>query len=294
MPDEVVPVSEGVAGTTVEDSIPGLYPGLSRNKYDAWKAINHSRLYLFERSAMHAQHSMLYGRPETPALFVGHAFHVAVLEPERFEVEYASMPDFGDGRTAPAKKRRSDWMATHAGKRALEHQEHAALVGMARAIHAHPLAHELCTAPGLNELSALWKDEKTGLTAKCRVDRFTSVFGYSTIVDLKSSRDASWKMFRKDIEKFNYASQGAFYLQGFDALSPMPRKYVFVVVESEAPHGVAVYELDETSILEGRKRCRRWLDMYSEATKTGVWAGYPENLQQISLPPWAITPGEIE
>lgn len=277
-----------------EDTAPGLYPGLTREQYDGVEAINHSKLVKFDRSALHARHDMLYGRPETPALFVGQAFHVAVLEPERFEAEYASMPDFGDGRTAPAKKRRADWIAANAGRRALEHTEHASLGAMAQAVHAHPLAHELVTAPGLNELSALWVDEKTGLRAKCRVDRFTSIFGYSAIVDLKTTRNAQWKEFRRDIDKFNYASQAAWYIDGYYALSPMPRKYILVVVENDAPYGVAVYELEETSILEGRKRCRRWIDAYAEATKTGVWAGYPEQLQQIGLPAWAITPGEIE
>ena len=73
----------------------GLYRSVPMSEYETWEAINHSILHILEKTPMHARYAKTVPREPTPALEMGDAFHAAVLEPERFEAEYAEAPCIG-------------------------------------------------------------------------------------------------------------------------------------------------------------------------------------------------------
>jgi hypothetical protein len=62
--------------------------------YVAWDALNWSTLKHFRKSAKHGRHALLFPADSTDDLRFGDAFHASVLEPERFEKQYVSMPKF--------------------------------------------------------------------------------------------------------------------------------------------------------------------------------------------------------
>jgi exodeoxyribonuclease VIII len=128
------------------------------------------------------------------ALVFGRAFHVAVLEPEKWAANYASLPSFGDGRTKEAKARKATWLAVNEGRIAVPEADYETIEAMAMAVRAHPLASKLVTG-GKAEQTLRWCDEATGLQCKSRVDyiaREGTVF-----VDLKSCANADFNEFRR-------------------------------------------------------------------------------------------------
>ena len=56
-----------------------------------------------------------------------------------------------------------------------------------------------------------------------------------------------------------------------------------IVIETEEPHGIAFYQLGDTSLEFGRSLYNNCLDKYLEAEKTGIKT-HPQLIQKIELP----------
>lgn len=266
---------------------PGLHKGIPYDEYARWDAVNHSVLRHFNRTAMHAREALIRPADQTDAQFLGQAGHVAVLEPERFVAEYVPAPKF-DKRTKEGKQGWADFQIEHADKTCIPAEEHEACLRMRDAVWAHPTASELLKGTGLNEVSALWEDPGTGLRCKARIDRLTSLAGWPVDLELKTSRNAARSSFSRDLHSFFYHQQIAMQLDGLNTLAPHERKGVFVVMEKERPFAVAVYEIEEDALTLGRDEYQAHLAQFAECVKTNRWAGYPDGIDYISLPPWAF------
>ena len=268
---------------------PGIYPGLSYREYDAIDAVRASLLKMFDRTPAHARYEMLHPKGDTAALRMGDALHAAILEPRRFEAEYACKPGC-DRRTNAGKAASAQWDAAHPGTVALLEDEWAAVTAMRDAVLAHPTAAALVRGQGRNELVIVWEDAETGLMCKARVDRITDYHGFTVVPDLKTCRDASPKAFSKVIAEYGYHMQAAFYLNGLATVAPLKqgvRRFVFLCVENTPPHCVACYEPEDSVIEEGRRQYRAKLDAYARGKKEGIWPGYMNGLVPLDIPKWA-------
>lgn len=196
-----------------------------------------------------------------------------------------------------------DARAAHAaavGDRAIVTAEEMAQAEAIRdAVMAHPAAGKLLApGAGVAELSAYWRDPETGVLCRCRPDWWRHD---GTIVDLKTARDASPSGFPGSILSWRYHVQAAFYLDGIERAKaaggvdmPAPKAFVFVAVEKVAPYAVAVYHLDvQQSVAIGRREYREDLDTYAECARSGIWPGYGDKIQSISLPEWRLRQEEF-
>lgn len=279
---------------TREPRTPGLYPGTSYAEYDRIDATNHSLLRGYRKSAAHARVAMLNPR-ESKALDFGNAFHAAVLEPERYTREYVRGLEGVGNRSNDDKAIHARFRQQHHGKTILTPAEWDLVARMSEAVQAHETAGALLRAqPGQNEVVAVWRDEETGLLCKLRADATRSWQGWSWVIDLKSTRDASPEGWPREVHTYGYDSAAAWYLDGFEALAPYPRRFVHIAVEKEPPFAVAVHELDEPSIAKGRARCRRYLKAHAHAVATGLYPAYPAGVLPCSLPGWSLRTDEGE
>lgn len=259
----------------------GLHPGLSRAAYDAIDAVNVSRLIPFDKSARYALWSIQNPSPPTADMIFGTAFHCAVLEPERFEQAYGVEPP-GDGRTTEVKEARAKWRAEHPGIIDLSEGEMKAINGMRESVASHPFASKLLFGEGgYNEVGMLWRDEETGMLCKGLLDRLAPFGGWTWIVDLKSCADARRVEFRRSVRRLHYGPRAAFYLDGCNTAKPRQRRFVWIAVEKTPPYDLIVYEAEDDAIEAGRSRYRRWLRQYAEAVESGVWPGYPDDVQPL-------------
>lgn len=218
---------------------------------------------------------------DTADLAFGRAFHMALLEPEKYAATYIEMPKFkGEGSVAAKKA----WLAEHAAFSAITLDDMLAIGRMVDSVHAHPLAKQM-VRDGKAELTLSWKDQWTGLSCKSRLDFYVESLGM--IVDAKSTRDARWDAFRKDVAKYGLHRQDALYRAAALALDLPVEHFVLLAVEKTEPYAVATYTLDAEGIGRGYSSVRQDIDTLAECMKSGIWRGYPETIQPIDLPPWA-------
>lgn len=223
----------------------------------------------------------------TPQMALGTATHVGVLEPDEFSSRYIVAPDGIDRRTKAGKESWAAFLVEAEGKTILTAEQSSKIDGMAAAVARHPAAGELLDN-GIAEVSAFWKDGFTGLDCKCRPD-WTTV---NTLVDLKTTTDASPEGFVRSIAKFGYHRQAAFYLDGHAALNLPKERFVFIAVESLPPYAVGVYELDEVSLDVGRIEYESALNRFAACIESGEWPAYADGCRTLTLPAWVMRNGD--
>lgn len=238
--------------------------------------------------------------PDAPPFRFGRALHMRTLEPARFAATYLLEPAFGPCRKTDActseaakenKTRRDAWRLEHAGATILDGETGAATLGMIESIANHPLARPLLEG-GEAEMTLRWECPDTGLACKARPDFFRE--DIHTPIDLKSAADASPDAFARSVANFGYNRQEAHYTSGFEALEEPVDHFPFIVVEKAAPYAVAVYVLDEEAITQGRKQIYAAKRVLAECLESGRWPGYPDRIQRLSLPRWALKEGVDE
>lgn len=265
----------------------------SRGEYEATEGVNYSILKLYAKSPLHARHGMLHPPEPTKAMRLGAALHAAILEPRKFMDEYVVPPKV-DRRTKEGKLAWAAFLEANSGKDFLDPEPHENCLRMATAAHDHPIVSQLLAAKGLNECSVYWRDFEHDAPCKCRVDRLTSWADRSVILDLKTTTDARPGPFAQQIARLNYHVQAAWYINGLATVSPHPRRWIWVAIESEPPHAVALYEPNEQMLMQGEAECRQYLKTHLDCQAKGEWPGYPIEPQSLNLPTWAVQFAEWE
>lgn len=260
------------------------------DEYAANPAINNSFLGDVRRSPALA----VYRRDnptDTEAMARGRALHSMVLEPGQFIASYIEAPEC-DRRTKEGKAVWAQFEANAAGRTILKASDAEQIASMAAAIDRHPAAASIISLIEATELSLFWDDPIIGIPCKARVDALAKVGEQVLAVDIKTTRDASREEFARSCWTYGYHRQAAFYLDGLAACGRPAMGWVLIVVESDPPHQVAVYRLDEASIDAGRAEIRRLLGVVAECMRTGQWPGYPDQVVDLSLPVWALARAE--
>ena len=303
---------------------PGIYPDLTMEEYHSAVAISSTAVRKAMRSIDHLNAYLSEDHKSTAAQELGTAIHSAVLEPDDFKRIYIdSKPpvDVGEmyyrhrqtaellakGKDVPRAAEAMGVKEATASKYAklkevqklrvhyLRHPPESApnisnddlgrAMGAASAVLTHPTASKII-ASGNAEISHFWRDEETGLVCRCRPD---SKIDDGILVDLKSTTDARPRACQREIFKWGYHVQAAFYLDGVSATERSPfDRFVFIFVETKAPYGVRVYELSAEAIQRGRDEYRATLAAIAEYRDGGKqWTGYPTHIETIDLPSWA-------
>jgi len=250
----------------------------SNADYHADPAISASHLHAVAASPYHYWSRFLApDRPpsvQTAAMKLGSLTHCAVLEPDELLAgRYGIAPD---RRTNAGKAVAAEMEA--AGIEAVTAPEMEQALAMAASVRSHQAAAALLR-DGKAEQSFWWDDIQTGLRCKCRPDWYNG----TTIVDLKTTTDASPKGFAKSVAQWRYHVQQNHYLAGTFA-----ERFVFIAVEKQYPFCVGVYELDETAALHGEAERRNNLQTIADCRAIAEWPGYGNTIQPLSLPNWAL------
>lgn len=249
--------------------------------------VNWSTLKAMRVSPLHYRHARDYSRPDTAALAVGRAVHTAVLEPDRFPLEYAVWTG--------GRKQGGDWTTfcgANAGRTIVNETEYATALAIRDAVRANKDAARLLKA-GASEQAVTWEDSHTGLSCKARAD-WLSEYRIGTkkrrsLVDLKTTRDMDPRRFGYAAADYGYHCQLAHTLNGLAAHGwPADAPAYLIVVESAAPHDVAVLEVDENALWAGDETVMKLLRRVHECELAGTWPGRYAAGAKLELPGWAF------
>jgi exodeoxyribonuclease VIII len=246
--------------------------------YHADPAVSASHLHAAAISPHHYYRRFLDpSRPAvepTAAMRLGTLVHCAVLEPDELSKRY--------GVCLPRNTKAGKEMAAEmeaAGIEAVGAADMALAAAMADSVRSHQAAAALLR-DGKAEQSFWWDDAATGLRCKCRPDWYQA----GTIVDLKTTTDASPRGFAKSVAQWRYHVQANHYLAGTFA-----DRFVFIAVEKTYPYAVAVYQLDDAAMLHGEGLRRTNLQTIADCRAISEWPGYGNTIEMLSLPSWALT-----
>lgn len=277
--------------------------------YHAHHAVSRSGLLLMQKSPQHYWYEYLSGMAEkkdTSALRIGGAFHALVLEPHTFDARAVVLPEGAPKRpsitqlnaakpseaTVQAIQWWQQWDQYANGKIVLTREEFAEMQLMADAIRNQRASSKVLVESGKIESSFFWYDADFGVHVKARPDYYRDD---GIVLDLKTTRDASKDAFQKAIVDYGYDIQAFMQMEGIERCTgKRPENFVFICVEKEPPYPVAFYVADKDMIECGRYRYQKLMSKFSDCQRSGVWPGYGELIQSISVPSWFLNKLEKE
>ena len=265
---------------------PGAYRGVDMAEYHRWDAASNSRLGKLLKSPAHLKSYIEEDQADTPALRIGRAIHVAVLEPDDFAIRYVEGPA-GDRRTKAVKDALLELGVTHPQAEILRPDEYAMCLAARDSVWRKKKAAALLRGEGDFELSITWEDIATGVRCKGRLDRLSPLMADGTIVDLKTTRDASPHEFERSLFKFGYHRQAAMYLMGTRRLNMPVRHYTIIAQEKTPPYACALYRMSDVVVSQVEDQVRKLLQKYADCVASDEWPDYPDEVRDISIPTWA-------
>jgi hypothetical protein len=247
--------------------------------YDSIRAVNWSLLRHMRVSPKHYKAASETERPDTDTFRLGRAVHTAVLEPDRFVLDYVV---WTGGRRAGKAWDEFETAADEQGKTVLKLEQYEQACRIRDAVRGHALVAPLL-ASGKAEQVLEWTDEKTGIKCKGRADLVTP----RVILDLKTARHAVDKRrFVSAAYQLGYYHQLAFYsrFKGDDDVD-----CVIVAVEPAPPYDVAVYKLDPNAVWAANRDIDKLLARLAECLESDRWPGVFDDVQMIEEPNWAFS-----
>ena len=216
------------------------------------------------------------------AFDLGTAVHAMLLEPEKDLIVRG--PEDRRGNKWKDLKLASDLD----GKLLLTESDFDLAQAMAAAVLNHNAASAFFQYKDMiAEGSFFVEDPQTGVKLKCRPDGFIPSIGM--LFDVKTTQDASPNGFPRDLRKYGYDLQAAFYRRvmrlhtGGDSM-----EFYFICVEKEAPHAVCVHTLADEYILQADVKVTQVLHEIANAEAGGDYqTGWPL-CNVINLPRWQI------
>lgn len=218
------------------------------------------------------------------AMDFGSAVHCALLEPEKFDDKYVAYDGTRRGKAYDA------FVAENDGKIILKSDAMAKVKAVCRSVKAHPVVNMIRKQGGC-ETVLQWKQSWNDVEFDCKakLDKLTIWQGKPLILDVKTTADASYGKFSRDIATFHYDVQAAWYVNGAEKCGLGDAQFVFIAVEKEPPFAVAARMLGWDTLEDGRKTYSEVMQRFSYAKKTGKYEGFTENgVEVIDKPKWAM------
>lgn len=284
-------------------------PNMSFKDYLSYPAMSSSGLRKLIKSPLHYDYEQRFPSESTRSMELGTAVHALVLEGE--EVYHVMPPEF-KRRTGKAYDAWADSLPP--GAMILNQKEEAQVLGMARGIKQNPRSYELLWLKRAYvhdvEFNVLWRHPEHAIPCKARLDfACKDSDGWLTVIDIKTtSSGADIQNFGNAIARYDYHMQAAWYMMAaaqefgideeemFDPKlldeqwNDVPRhRFYWIVVESNAPYAVAVYECNPQSLVSGRADCNEMLDLYMDCKKKDYWPSYGhdhDGIPMIGVPRW--------
>lgn len=213
-----------------------------------------------------------HGRPPKREWDAGRAAHHLVLG---VGPELVLFP--GTGKNPEAWQKQDDIAAVAQlraeGKVPLRPSDWAMVHAMAAALRSDRLAAAMLRPDsGAAEQTLIWRDDKTGVMCRARIDWLRDS---GDVVDYKTTNDASPSALTRSVAKLGYHIQRAQYTDGVRALglADAPR-FVFIAQEKEPPYVVTCAQLDDEYAAIGTAAIGRAREIFRDCTESGYWPGY--------------------
>jgi hypothetical protein len=275
----------------------GVIQNLGEQEYHSHPALSSTQARQLLDSPARFQYGKSNPQPHKDAFDLGTAVHTKVLGTGVEVITYPPEHLTPSGN-ASTKTATVEWVAEQRanGFVVISDAQFEQVNAMAEAVLAHPTARALFEQEGNAEASVFAADPATGVEMRARFDFLPNFMQANPCaVDLKTTGKRATKLgFERSVLDWQYETQERWYFQTLKNATGIELPFRFVVVETSAPHLVAVHELDVVWQQMGDAKTRRALDTYAQCSETNTWPGYPTEVQMSSPPVYAIYQHEEE
>jgi hypothetical protein len=223
----------------------------------------------------------------TPVMEFGTAFHMAILEPEKFAETYVRAQDGMKFSTTDGKAWKA--AAESRGLSILSQSDWRRIESMGDAFVSHPEIAPFLEAPGKPEHILTWTDAETGIGCKGRLDR---LLDDGRIFGVKTTQKFGARQFQSHAWELCYHAQWAFYYDGAVANGLDVPEVAEGVSQTQGPFDAALYIVPAHILERGRETYRGWLRTLAECKASGRWGGRYPNRIEFAAPGWAQSQDE--
>lgn len=272
---------------------------ITDEEYFKIKAISASQIKQYDKGAYYFWKNSPFNpdkkeEEESNALVFGKLSHCMLLEPQLVEKEY-KIYDFGKLRS---NKKYLDAKEQYPGKIIVNQEEYDHASRMISEIRQHKLASTILNG-ATAEMPFIWKDKKTGLLCKAKLDAIKRTKQGLVVIDYKTSSDIegvlNWP------QKLQYPLQSEFYSRAVEEkYGEKPIEFVFVIQSNKEGEEdiVAVANVEyETQMvaqsivdhhmMEIKEKLERWEETHDKQ----IFAAYP-NRCEMRYSNWFMERGE--
>ena len=245
--------------------------------------VSQSTLKMMRQSASKCLWELEHPRPPTEAMELGTAIHAALLEPDLFNSHYVIRPKF-DRRTKAGKEACEAWEAQNNGKKGIDQSDMDTVNRVASRVHDNDFFARFFKA-GEKEVSFWGRDEDSAALKRCRIDNY--IAEANILVDLKTTECAAPDVFSRDIWKYLYHVQAAYYVDLVKEVTGRDCAFFVVAVEKSKDCDVTVHLIGQEALANGRSMYKRWLKDYQRSIAMHEWQGYEQKIHTYMPPAWA-------
>jgi exodeoxyribonuclease VIII len=245
--------------------------------------LSHSQLEAFRESIPRYANRYIFKTDpdtETDALIFGKAFHMGLLEPEKFKNEVIAIPAC-DRRTKEGKLTYSLFLANSVGKLALSQDKIEMLGGMIHSCQQSSVTKAILASATRKEFALRWKKtvvledgETTEIWIRNKLDlEAVQRSGFTAIVDFKSVASGTLSNFWRFVNDYGLHRQAALYWEGYKAsLGREPDEYLVAAIEKVPPYEVGVFRIPDAMRHYGAYQNNRDIAEYVKCLQTSTWA----------------------
>jgi hypothetical protein len=263
---------------------PGLHYTLTDLEYHAdtdWLSSSGVRELLKPGGPARFRYQLDNGSEHKSYFDEGHAAHAEVLGTGLEVVEVKA----DDWRTKAAREARDAAYAE--GKVPLLTAGVEMVRGMGEVVRNTPEVAQLLDG-GFPEVSAYAIDASTWTKIRARPDYMKQrPDGLWTVVDYKTTADASPRAFAKSAAKYGYPIQESVYRRVLRALGIEVAEFIFLAQEKTPPYLMSLHINDGWDVELADRLVDRGIETFAECTATDEWPGYGTDINVMRMPQWA-------
>ena len=278
----------------------GVHYGMDFLAYQCIPHLNASTLVWADVSMQHLKAAIdgRLVRKDTPALALGRAIHVKLMEPHAFDEQYkvaspcAAILKSGRRRgslcgcnASYLSESSGEWFCgshmdgdCYEPENMISSEDAAMIDALCQSVIEHDVIHLLRSHGGVEATTIA---ELDGVMMKTRQDKYIPQGTCpATIIDIKTVEVGGGTdvEFSRAIERYSYDQKAAIYCDAIHAVEGVMPKFIWVVVEKGVPYSVNVIMADRDTIAIGRHRYRSSLAKYKACLASGVWPGYASDI----------------
>ena len=262
---------------------PGVYEDVPADLYHSLPLVSSSALRtVLTGSYRKARQERFSDLAPTPAMVLGSAIHLAVLEPGYLRSRTVVIKDLRSKANKEAAAQ-----ARAAGKLVLTPEQLQIAEQVGQSCWSDPDCPEwgqLMSRAKYKEVTLIW--DEGPVRCKARLDCMDPAWGL--IVDVKTSGAISPRDMQRKLFNHGLDIQAAFYTDGAINLGINVRSYVIAAIATDGTGELACYELSDETLQAGRDRYKPILHGWAECEKTGRWPSRVRGIRLLSHERWAL------